>query len=179
MTTNARSVNSRNSIFARNPKITIFFVITISALILDVVLTNIFLYTETKNNDQLPGVKPSILGVRNEIYHHDLIKNVLNFESDNRNKPELLKLYCKLNKALYGLKQSPRLWYKHLLEALTKLGFEVLPYDEAIFIHNKLKIIIICHIDNLIFTGPNNNEISNIIKELTKTIKIEYISEIY
>ena len=110
---------------------------------------------------------------------YDLIKNVLNFESDNKNKPELLKLYCKLNKALHGLKQSPRLWYKHLLEALTKLGFEVLPYDEAIFIHNKLKIIIICHVDDLIFTGPNNNEISNIVKELTKTIKIEYISEIY
>ena len=94
-------------------------------------------------------------------------------------KPELLKLYCKLNKALYGLKQSPRLWYKHLLEALTKLGFEALPYDEAIFIHNKLKIIIICHIDNLIFTGPNNNEISNIIKKLTRTIKIKYISEVH
>ena len=45
-------------------------------MILDVVLTNIFLlYTETKNNDQMPGVKPPILGVRNEIYHHDLIKN--------------------------------------------------------------------------------------------------------
>ena len=110
---------------------------------------------------------------------YDLIKNVLNFESDNKNKPELLKLYCKLNKALHGLKQSPRLWYKHLLEALTKLGFEVLPYDEAIFIHNKLKIIIICHVDDLIFTGPNNNEISNIVKELTKTIKIEYISEVH
>ena len=94
-------------------------------------------------------------------------------------KPELLKLYCKLNKALYGLKQSPRLWYKHLLEALTKLGFEALPYDEAIFIHNKLKIIIICHVDDLIFTGPNSNEISNIVKELTKTIKIEYISAIH
>ena len=110
---------------------------------------------------------------------YKLIKNVPNFESNNRNKPELLKLYCKLNKALYELKQSPRLWYKHLLEALTKLSFEVLPYDEAIFIHNKLKIIIICHVNDLIFTGPNNNEISNIVKELTKTIKIEYISEIY
>ena len=75
MTTNTKSVNSRNSIFARNPKITIFFVITISVLILDVVLTNIFLIYGNKNNDQLPGVKPPILGVRNEIYHHDFIKN--------------------------------------------------------------------------------------------------------
>ena len=35
---------------------------------------------------------------------YDLIKNVLKFESNNRNKPKLLKLYCKLNKALYELK---------------------------------------------------------------------------
>ena len=110
---------------------------------------------------------------------YKLIKNVPNFESNNRNKPELLKLYCKLNKALYELKQSPRLWYKHLLEALTKLSFEVLPYDEAIFIHNKLKIIIICHVNDFIFTRSNNNEISNIIKKLTRTIKIKYISEVH
>ena len=75
MTTNTKSVNSRNYIFVRNPKITIFFVITISVLILDVVLTNIYFIYGNKNNDQLPGVKPPVLGVRNEIYHHDLIKN--------------------------------------------------------------------------------------------------------
>ena len=54
MNTNTTSVNSRNSIFERNPKITILFVIMISVFILDVVVTNIFsLYMEIKNNNQL------------------------------------------------------------------------------------------------------------------------------
>ena len=44
MTTNARSVNSRNSIFERNPKVTILFVITISGLIL---------YENKKNSKEL------------------------------------------------------------------------------------------------------------------------------
>ena len=58
MTANARSVNSRNSIFERNPKITILFVIMISALILDVVVTNIFsLYMEIVFQETFPILK--------------------------------------------------------------------------------------------------------------------------
>jgi lysophospholipase L1-like esterase len=76
MTTNPGSGNSRNSIFERNPKITILSVITISALILDIVLTNIFsLYTAIKNNDPNILTSPPTLGVKHEVYHHDLVKN--------------------------------------------------------------------------------------------------------
>ena len=42
-----------------------------------------------------------------------------------------------------------------------------------------MKIIIIYHVDDLIFTGPNNNIIKEIVIKLTKTIKIKYISEIH
>ena len=76
MTTNARSVNSRNSIFERNPKITILFVITFSVLILDVVLTNIFsLYPAIKHDEPNILTSQPILGVKHEVYHHDLIKS--------------------------------------------------------------------------------------------------------
>ena len=76
MTTNARSVNSRNSIFERNPKITILFVITFSVLILDVVLTNIFsLYPAIKHDAPNILTSQPKLGVKHELYHHDLIKN--------------------------------------------------------------------------------------------------------
>ena len=76
MNTNTTSVNSKNSIFERNPKITILSVIMISALILDVVLTNIFsLYTAIKNNQPNILTSPHTLGVKHEIYHHDLVKN--------------------------------------------------------------------------------------------------------
>ena len=42
-----------------------------------------------------------------------------------------------------------------------------------------MKIIIICYVDDLIFTGLDDNIIKDIVKELTKTIKIEYISEVH
>jgi lysophospholipase L1-like esterase len=76
MTTNPGSVNSRNSIFERNPKITILFVITIAVLILDVALTNTFsLYTAIKNDEPNTLTSQPILGVKHEVYHHDLIKS--------------------------------------------------------------------------------------------------------
>ena len=40
-------------------------------------------------------------------------------------------------------------------------------------------IIIICHVNDLIFTGPDDNIIEDIVFELTKSIKIEYISEVH
>jgi Reverse transcriptase (RNA-dependent DNA polymerase) len=85
------------------------------------------------------------------------------------------KLVCKLNKALYGLKQSPRLWYKYLLDACKEHGFIILPFDEAIFIHEEYKIIIICHVDDLIITGPNETKLNNIITKLSNKLKLEYI----
>ena len=52
------------------------FVITISVLILDVVLTNIFsLYTSILHSESNILISQSTLGVKNEIYHYDVIKN--------------------------------------------------------------------------------------------------------
>ncbi|KAI0992373.1 hypothetical protein K3495_g15813 [Podosphaera aphanis] len=88
------------------------------------------------------------------------------------------KKYCRLNKALYGLKQSSRLWYEHLLGILNNFGFSTMPYDNAIFINSIQKIIIICHVDDLIFTGPNQKEINNLVQQISKHIKIETIGNI-
>ena len=86
--------------------------------------------------------------------------------------------FCLLNKALYGLKQSPRLWYKHLKQALLKEGFEVFPFDEGIFIHSTKGIIICCHVDDFIITGANKAVIEAFTKSLAKSIKITYLGEI-
>ena len=85
---------------------------------------------------------------------------------------------CKLLKALYGLKQSPRLWYKHLKNIFKQLGFEMFQYDEAVFIHIQYKIQIVCHVDDMIVTGPNKQNIDNIMNEVGKQLKIKYIGEL-
>tara|TARA_B100000315_G_scaffold236596_1_gene252585 strand:+ start:261 stop:1475 length:1215 start_codon:yes stop_codon:yes gene_type:complete len=84
---------TKKTIFERNPKITILSVITISALILDVVLTNIFsLYTAVKYDRPNILTSPPVLGVKHEIYHHDLMKNGLteqNFKDLHGEKVQL------------------------------------------------------------------------------------------
>jgi len=62
---------------------------------------------------------------------------------------------CRLRKALYGLKQAPRLWYKHLEKIQYKLGYTVFNYDEGAFINLNTQSIILCHVDDIIITGPN------------------------
>lgn len=119
--------------------------------------------------------------VKNAFIHAKIDKEIyveqpVGFEM-NQNDQEK-PLYCKLNKALYGLKQSPRLWYEHLLDLLKQFGFETMTYDSAIFIHSQSKIIIICHVDDLIITGPDNNKITDIIGKLSKMIKLTKIGNI-
>jgi hypothetical protein len=45
---------------------------------------------------------------------------------------------AKLKKAIYGLKQVLLLWYKYLTNILIKVGFEICPYDEGVFINKNL-----------------------------------------
>jgi hypothetical protein len=128
-----------------------------------------------------------LIGFEKEAYIKDDYKliNNISFAGNKRLKTDNIsssnksitnnKLVCKLNKALYGLKQSPRLWYKYLLDACKEHGFIILPFDKAIFIHEEYKIIIICHIDDLIITGPNETKLNNIITKLSNKLKLEYI----
>jgi hypothetical protein len=114
------------------------------------------------------------LGFENNNYINKNINKRLKIDNNNNSN----KIVCRLNKALYGLKQSPRLWYKHLLEVCKELNFDILPFDEAIFINKELKIIIICHVDDLIITGPNKDEINKITINMSNKLKLEYLGEI-
>jgi hypothetical protein len=113
-----------------------------------------------------------INNINNNGYYTNNINNNGYYTNNINNK------VCKLNKAIYGLKQSPRLWYKHLTTILSKLSFIIFPYDEAVFIHINYKIIIVCHVDDLIITGPNKAQIELISKEVNKEIKLQYIGQL-
>ena len=74
---------------------------------------------------------------------------------------------CKLNKALYGLKQSPRIWYRHLLNYLTALGYRPLAEDHSVFLHPELNIIIAVYVDDLLIVGPNSDNIAQLKTQLS------------
>jgi hypothetical protein len=80
---------------------------------------------------------------------------------------------CRLNKAIYGLKQSPRLWYKYLRSALESEGFKVSLYDEGVFIHSTKKLVLVCHVDDIIVVGPNKEHIRETMNKAAKSKEIK------
>ena len=119
--------------------------------------------------------------VKNAFIHAKIDKEIYVEQPTGFEKPDARgsKRYCKLNKALYGLKQSPRLWYEHLRGVLRHFGFIPMPYDSAVFVHRANQIIIVCHVDDLIITGPDQRQIDQIIAQISKKIKLEKIGNIH
>jgi len=68
------------------------------------------------------------------------------------------KVY-RLCKALYSLKQALRLWYKHLLKILNKLGFVIFNYDKGAFINLTIQCIILYYVNDIIISGPKADNI--------------------
>jgi hypothetical protein len=78
-------------------------------------------------SDKIQAVKPRNFPGENlkDLVHHSLhiySHQALGNKSRGESGPKLqqLRLVCRLKKSLYGLAISPRLWYKHLFEALLK-----------------------------------------------------------
>lgn len=89
-------------------------------------------------------------------------------------KNEENKVY-RLKKALYGLKQAPRAWYSRIDDYFVKMGFKRCPFEHTLYIkENKGKILIIgLYVDDLIFTGNNDDDIeefkNNMMQEFEMT----------
>ncbi|KAK5785187.1 hypothetical protein PVK06_039741 [Gossypium arboreum] len=78
---------------------------------------------------------------------------------------------CKLNKYLYGLKQSPRAWFEKFTKVILQNGYKQSLADHTLFIKvtstNK-KAILIVYVDDIILTGDDEEEISNLKKLLNR-----------
>jgi len=117
--------------------------------------------------------------VKNAFVHADIDEEIYTilptgFYTEDKYKNKV----CRLRKALYGLKQAPRLWYKHLEKILYKLGYTVFNHDDGAFINPNTQSIILCHVDDIIITGPNPEEISAQINKAKEEIKIQSLGEI-
>ncbi|KAJ0703042.1 putative RNA-directed DNA polymerase [Helianthus annuus] len=89
--------------------------------------------------------------------------------SNNDNK------VCKLVKSLYGLKQAPRKWNEKLTNVLLSVGFVQSCCDHSLYTLSKdsVFVILLVYVDDIIITGNNNNEISQIKKLLSDSFKIK------
>jgi hypothetical protein len=72
---------------------------------------------------------------------------------------------------LYGQKQAGRVWYKHLVRGLEKIGFTRSKIDECVFYYNKSVLLV--YVDDSILMGPDEQELQYLIKCMKKKFEIE------
>jgi hypothetical protein len=70
----------------------------------------------------------------------------------------------KLQKNLYGQKQAGRVWNKHLVLRLKKVGFKQSDIDECVFY--KGKSIYVLYTDDSILAGPDEKELDQIVRDM-------------
>ena len=82
---------------------------------------------------------------------------------------------CLLKRSLYGLKVSPNLWYNKFSKILTKLGFEVYPFQTCIFkwSQGNIYLLLIIYVDDCILASNDNDKAFEIIQALQMEIKIK------
>jgi hypothetical protein len=71
-----------------------------------------------------------------------------------------------LKKSIYGLSVAPRLWFQHLLKALTSEGLVQSKYDPCLLYRNNL--IVICYVDDLGLQVPKKEIADQLIDSLKK-----------
>jgi len=82
---------------------------------------------------------------------------------------------CKLKKILYGLKQSPRAWFGRFTVAMKRYGYKQSNSDHTLFLKRKgdLIICLIIHVDDMIITGSDIEEIAQLKNNLFREFEMK------
>lgn len=82
---------------------------------------------------------------------------------------------CKLKKTIYGLKQSPWAWFERFKTAMINVGYKQVQVDHTLFTrHQGSKIIaLIVYVDDIVVTGNDEVEITQLKKKLSKEFEIK------
>jgi hypothetical protein len=93
--------------------------------------------------------------------------------------------YVQVLKSLYGLKQAGRIWWKLLQGFLESIGFRSTETDETVMIKEELimendkgcLIVIGIYVDDMLVTGPNEEENDKVAKQLMGRFEIQDMGE--
>ncbi|XP_019435884.1 PREDICTED: uncharacterized protein LOC109342338 [Lupinus angustifolius] len=157
-------------------------------------------FTQTEGIDYLETFSPVIkmttirvilpLASTNNWYLHQLDVNTAFLHGDLKEvvymkvPPGLTvsqpNLVCKLEKSLYGLKQASRQWHAKLTAVLLQSGYTKSLADHSLFIKHVSSSFtaILVYVDDLILTGNNMIEITEIKKLLDNEFSIKDLGEL-
>ena len=94
----------------------------------------------------------------------------INFKIDRK------QYVLKLLKNLYGQKQAGRVWHKHLINGLLKLGFQQSKFDECLLYRDGLAVLI--YVDDTIICCKDKDKIDNFVTELGSKFKVQEVGDI-
>ena len=97
--------------------------------------------------------------------------------------PKKAKYVCKLKRGLYGLKQSPRIWNFNIDTFLKECGFKACGPDHCFYVMwtsgDKLFIIVVLYVDDLIITSNSDPLMSEFKAKLCEKYKMKDLGELH
>lgn len=121
------------------------------------------------------------LDVKAAFLHGDLNEDIYMTQPQGFEDPDHPSHVCKLDKAIYGLKQAPRAWYDKFTNFILEYGFKCSTADPSLFVyHNNGKsIILLLYVDDIILTGSDNNQIQQLIQDLSLQFSMKDLGSLH
>lgn len=90
-------------------------------------------------------------------------------------------LVCRLKKSLYGIRQASTQWYVRLSLTLKAQGYTHSQNDYSLFLNksHSSTIIVVVYVDDILVTGNDANEITNIKTFLNEQFQIKDLGLIH
>lgn len=115
------------------------------------------------------------MDVKNAFLHGDLQEEVYMEIPPGFHTNETEGKVCKLKKSLYGLKRSPRAWFGRFRKEICSLGYQQSNTDHTLFFkrhYDKITILVV-HVDDIVITGDDDEEILCLKKTLARIFEIK------
>jgi len=78
----------------------------------------------------------------------------------------------RLQKAIYGLKQSLRMWFRKLKQWLLDSGWTSSNYDECVFYHRRMGLILTVYVDDINIFGKDIRTIEQFKRDISQAFKM-------
>jgi hypothetical protein len=120
------------------------------------------------------------MDVKNVFLHGDLQEEVYMEQPPGYVDETHPNLVCRLKKALYDLKQTPRASSDKIGQYLVTSGFQTSNANFSLYVKktNHGIIVIVIYVDDLIITGGNNVDISDLKKLLKQKFEMKDLGEL-
>ena len=111
------------------------------------------------------------------VFLYELLDEIIYVTQSNK-FIEDFELICRLIKTLYELKQSFRMWYEVIKNFFKSLNFELINFDNNVFVNKNKKIYIAVYVNDFLIVDKNMNYINEIKSKLSDRFKMHDLKSV-